>query len=91
MLPTQIKKPGIPFPWLRNSAGKADAMLSFCTVIIAVTIMCFAFGGSSYTQDGGIIIKLRELDAAGLGMIIAGLAAYVVRRHEVGKKSPTPS
>lgn len=70
---------GIPWPMLRNSRGRPDAMLTLCVVASCIVFICMLFGGSELLWQG---LHLRIPVAGGESVIavLTFVAGYVVRR-----------
>lgn len=73
--------------WIKNSAGKRDAMLTLTVITFAVVLLKVVFGGTT-VNVGEWAVSIDpispELAGALLGPNIAG---YVFRRH-TDKKYP---
>ncbi len=88
-MPTE--KTGVPAPWLRNSAGRADAMLSIAVLFALAGLATFLLGGSELVV-GGLHLRVPSLDGAGVSALLTVVSAYVVRRNGIGaRKGDAPA
>mgnify|MGYP001565128429 CR=1 FL=1 len=76
---------GIPFPLLRNSAGKPDVMFTLVILFGLAAGLTFAFGGSTYVGHG-LTLQVPRLDSASVGALFTVFSGYVARRHGIGAK-----
>lgn len=81
------KPTGIPWPMLRNSAGRPDAMLTLCVASSLTALACMLLGGSSLAWRG-LSLKIPEADAAAVVSVLTFVAGYVVRRRDSAKATP---
>lgn len=67
--------------WLKNSADRPDAMLTFAVIAFVICCLKFILGGSSTTIKGHDV-NFGQSDAASIAALLAPtLGAYVARRH----------
>lgn len=80
------KPTGIPWPMLRNSAGRPDAMLTLCVAASAVAFAGMLLGGSTFAW-GGLSLKVPEADSAAVVAVLTFVGGYVVRRRDSHKQA----
>lgn len=84
---SDTKPKGLPWPMLRNSAGRPDAMLTLCVSASAVAFAGMLLGGSSFTW-GGLALKVPAADSASVVAVLGFAATYVTRRFHERKAAP---
>lgn len=71
-------------PWIKNTSGKPDAMLTFATLFALGAFARFLFGGVAIP---GIPTQLQPLTTIDTVTMLGALAAYIARRGQ-GQKPP---
>lgn len=69
-------------PWIKNTDGKPDAVLTFATLSISVVLIKLLFSGASLTWPPHFSWVLQTIDAGSIGAILLPtLGAYVSNRY----------
>lgn len=72
--------------WLKNSASKSDAMLTFAAVSFVITSLCVLASVIESITVGTHEVKFRSADTALVSMYMAStFGAYVLRRNTKDK------
>lgn len=75
-------------PWVRNTKGRPDAMLTFAVVSFGVVLAKFIISGASISVSGHDI-HFGSVDAASIAALLTPtFGAYVARRHSDTKYGP---
>lgn len=76
--------------WIKNSAGKPDAMLTFAVIAFLTVVFKFLFAGFA-TSIAGHDVSFGSVDAGTIAALLTPtLGAYVARRHSDVKYSAGP-
>lgn len=76
--------------WVKNTAGRKDAMLTFSILAFVVVIIKFLASGLAF-QIHGHDVNCGQVDAAAIAALLTPtLGAYVARRHSETKYGDDP-
>lgn len=68
-------------PWIKNTSGKKDAMLTFA-VMAFVTVLFKVIAGGLAVSFGEKVFTVGTIDASTIGALLTPtFVAYVARRH----------
>lgn len=77
--------------WIKNTAGKEDAVLTMAFFAFAGVMVKFMLSGVSVSLSAGHSFSFGTVDAGVIAAILTPtLGAYVARRHTEAKHPTTP-
>ena len=69
-------------PWMKNTDGKPDAVLTFASFAMLVVLLKLLFAGAELNWPPHFSFKILSIDAASIGAILLPtLGAYVSNKY----------